>query len=164
MPVKAETKVLITLDGSPLAEHALAYIPRLLRPDTKLHLLIVLGGDQALEMALLASSIGHAGYFATDVPSLQKTAPQEEVTAAQNYLLNVADRLRDTGYEVTAEVLEGNVIDTIVATAANGYDAVLMVTHGRTGLSKLALGSVTDGVLRKVNCPVIVVPARAAEA
>lgn len=164
MATAQSNRVLITLDGSPLAERAIDEVPRLLRPGTALHLLMVLGGDQAIEMALLASSIGHAGYFAADGRPLRSGASAEEVTAARTYLLNLAERLEGAGYKVSVEVQEGNVIDTIVQAAASGFDAVVMVTHGRTGLSKLALGSVTEGVLRKVRCPVIVVPGRGAEA
>lgn len=154
--------VLITLDGSPLAERALDFVPRLLKPDTKIRLLTVLGEDRAVELASLASTIGHVGYFSSELPQVRLEVDPQEATAAHNYLLNLAERLELLGYPVTVEVLEGrNVTDAIIETAnSGGYDAVLMVTHGRTGLSKLALGSVTETVLKKANCPVIVVPGR----
>ncbi|MBX3083436.1 MAG: universal stress protein [Anaerolineae bacterium] len=155
--------VLITLDGSPLAEQALDFVPRLLKPDTKIRLLTVLGEDRAVELASLASTIGHVGYFSSELPQVHLEVDPQEAISARNYLLGMAERLEMKGYQVTVEVLEGrSVVEAIVETAnTGGYDAVFMVTHGRTGLSKLALGSVTEGVLKKAKCPVIVVPGHA---
>ncbi len=42
---------------------------------------------------------------------------------------------------------------------ANGLDAIVLGTHGRTGLSRVILGSVADHVIRGAHCPVIVVRA-----
>jgi nucleotide-binding universal stress UspA family protein len=36
-------------------------------------------------------------------------------------------------------------------------DLIVMGSHGRTGLSRLILGSVAEGVMRKASCPVLVV-------
>jgi nucleotide-binding universal stress UspA family protein len=155
--------VLITLDGSPLAERALDFVPRLLKSDTHIRLLTVLGEDRAVELASLASTLGHVGYFSSELPQVKLGVDPQEAIAARNYLLGLAEKLELQGYPVTVEVVEGrSVADAIVETANSGkYDAVLMVTHGRTGLSKLALGSVTENVLKKADCPVIVVPGRA---
>ncbi len=39
----------------------------------------------------------------------------------------------------------------------NDVDLIVMGTHGRGGLEKMWLGSVTEKVLRKAHCPVLVV-------
>ncbi len=41
-------------------------------------------------------------------------------------------------------------------------DVVLMTTHGRTGLARIALGSVTESVVRRAPCPVLVLRSRRA--
>ncbi len=65
------------------------------------------------------------------------------------------------GAEVRSDLREGPVVHGIVAAAAEmRADVVVMGTHGRSGFERLALGSVTERVLRKSTCPVIVVPAR----
>jgi nucleotide-binding universal stress UspA family protein len=43
-------------------------------------------------------------------------------------------------------------------------DLLVMGTHGRSGFDRLALGSVTEKVLRKADCPVLTVPAHAPHA
>ena len=63
---------------------------------------------------------------------------------------------------VTATVAEGNVVAEIVRRAAAlDADLVVMGTHGRSGLERLMLGSVTERVLVKTALPVLTVPARA---
>jgi nucleotide-binding universal stress UspA family protein len=37
-------------------------------------------------------------------------------------------------------------------------DLIVMSSHGRTGLSRMLIGSVTDKVLRGASCPALVVP------
>jgi nucleotide-binding universal stress UspA family protein len=44
------------------------------------------------------------------------------------------------------------------AAAAGGADLIVMGTHGRTGARRLLLGSVTESVLRRSPCPILVVP------
>ena len=39
-------------------------------------------------------------------------------------------------------------------------DAIVMGTHGVTGLARVFIGSVADRVVRKASCPVILVPAK----
>jgi nucleotide-binding universal stress UspA family protein len=45
----------------------------------------------------------------------------------------------------------------------NNVDLIIMSTHGRTGVGRLLLGSVTERVIRQSPCPVMVVPAKIAK-
>jgi nucleotide-binding universal stress UspA family protein len=57
-------------------------------------------------------------------------------------------------------VKEGDAAASIVQAAKEtGCDMIVMGTHGRTGLGRLALGSVADQVVRKVVCPVLLAKA-----
>jgi universal stress protein A len=47
-------------------------------------------------------------------------------------------------------------LDIVRAARDLGVDLVVMVTHGRTGLEHFVLGSVTEHVIRKAPCPVLV--------
>lgn len=40
----------------------------------------------------------------------------------------------------------------------NDFDVVVIGRHGRTGINKLLLGSVTDKIVRSAPCPVLVIP------
>jgi len=43
------------------------------------------------------------------------------------------------------------------------YDLVVMATHGRSGLRRLVVGSVTEAILRSAHCPVMTVRLSAEE-
>ncbi len=62
------------------------------------------------------------------------------------------------GVPVTAEVVFGRPAATIARVAADrGTDLVVVGTHGRSGFSRLMLGSVAERVLRLAPCPVLTV-------
>jgi len=46
----------------------------------------------------------------------------------------------------------------IDAIKANAIDLIVMSTHGRSGLQRMMLGSVTEKILRHSHCPVLVIP------
>ncbi|MDI9379098.1 MAG: universal stress protein, partial [Candidatus Thermoplasmatota archaeon] len=63
---------------------------------------------------------------------------------------------RKRGVEVDVKVVEGTPVKTIVEMSGD-YDLVVMGTLGRTGFSKLMLGSVAEKVVRYSSSPVLVV-------
>lgn len=59
----------------------------------------------------------------------------------------------------TEEVRIGEVVSEIVnAVAEQQPDLLVMGSHGRTGIERFVLGSVSESVLRRATCPVMVVP------
>jgi nucleotide-binding universal stress UspA family protein len=56
-------------------------------------------------------------------------------------------------------LLTGDPVSTIVAEASKpGYDVIVIGTHGRTGMTKLLLGSVTEKLIRLSPIPILTVP------
>ena len=49
----------------------------------------------------------------------------------------------------------GSIVDCV---EKQGVDLIVMSSHGRSGLSRMLIGSVTDKILRGSPCPVLVVP------
>jgi len=59
-------------------------------------------------------------------------------------------------------VVAGQPYNAIIDCATNEHvDLVVMSSHGRSGLSRMLIGSVTDKLLRAAKCPVLVVPVHA---
>jgi len=76
-------------------------------------------------------------------------------------LESMADKARNHGLVVRTIVLEGTPYASIVDYAKDwGADLIVMSTHGRTGLSHLLTGSVTERVVRLAPCSVLVTRAR----
>jgi len=65
---------------------------------------------------------------------------------------------------VTCDVIEGRAAPEIVDAAGTQAASLIVIgTHGRSGFERLAIGSVTEKVLRTASCPVLSVPPRAAD-
>jgi len=74
-------------------------------------------------------------------------------------LQEIADRLRKAGLDATALLVEGAAVDTILKEASKlEADMIVIGSHGRGRMHQLLLGSVSEGVLHKSACPVLVVP------
>jgi nucleotide-binding universal stress UspA family protein len=83
--------------------------------------------------------------------------PDEVSEEAAKYLSGIASTLR---VEAEYEVVEGKAANRIVQIAdARQITDVVMASHGRTGLSRVFVGSVADSLIHHLHCPVIVVPA-----
>jgi nucleotide-binding universal stress UspA family protein len=62
----------------------------------------------------------------------------------------------DGSLNVERLLLEGEPLDEIVALARQmPADLIVMGTHGRSGISRLLMGSVAEAVLRAAPCPVL---------
>ena len=88
----------------------------------------------------------------TAVMNVYKTL-EKEGQEAVDYVMNLAEK---EGVAAKLEVKEGTPIKVILEESQN-YDLIVMGTLGRTGMSKLLMGSVAERVVRAASCPVMVV-------
>jgi nucleotide-binding universal stress UspA family protein len=138
------------------------------------HILIPLDGSELsediIERAVALGSLTGAHYTLMQVitPPLpylfdstfipQVTPPEQELrTSAEAYLTGVADRMRERGLTVaTSVVMQPQSASAILEQAlSDDVDLIAMATHGRTGFSRVALGSVADKVLRSTFVPLL---------
>lgn len=72
-----------------------------------------------------------------------------------------ADRLRDKGLEATALLVRGPIVETVLAEAKKlDGDLIIVGSHGHGALYDLVVGSVSQGILKDSDIPVLVVPVR----
>lgn len=84
--------------------------------------------------------------------------PVEEREARALVARDVVQRARAAGANATFLVWDGDVAEGIVAAAdAERADLIVMGTRGRGGVERSILGSVSDQVIRRAHCPVMVV-------
>lgn len=145
---KVIEEILVPLDGSALSESILQEALKLGGREARYTLLRV------VPMGLPSSSIS-GGLELAQREKLLKALEDE----AKRYLGEVAERLRGDGYEVRAEVrVDAHPARAILDYAGEiGADLIAQATHGRSGVVRFALGSVTDKVLRGAEIPVLVV-------
>ena len=71
----------------------------------------------------------------------------------------IANRLRKAGLDATALLVHGASVETILKEASElDVDMIIVGSHGRGAMYQLLLGSVSEGILHKAECPVLVVP------
>ena len=102
------------------------------------------------------ASAGHV--YGSPTPINVESLIAEQRRLAQADLADLAARLTRRGVRARTAIGEGAPHRVIVDTASRlGADLIAMGTHGRTGLSRLFMGSVAEMVARHAGCPVLTV-------
>jgi nucleotide-binding universal stress UspA family protein len=137
-------KILAPLDGSDIGESALSYVETLaINSRASVDLLQIVSPPGTVEASLLGGP---------DWRKFIKTMHD----AGENYLKGITTRLSGNGVKSTYEVVTGDPADKIVEYAEDKrISLIAMSTHGRTGLARWVLGSVTDKVLHSAKVPIL---------
>lgn len=144
----SEYRVLIPLDGSRYAEHALAFLASMKHLGyVRLELLSVIDDTE----------LGH------DLVVTEREERERDLLTA--YLKDLAtDIEKNLDINVTVEVLRGNPAEVIVEKARRfKANAIMISSHGRSGITRWRRGSVADKVLRAAHGPVLIVGPKAME-
>lgn len=138
-------KALVPVDGSATAERAVR------------HVLALMKGREPMEVHLINVQ------EKADAPEVRRFMKPAEIRRMQldhgAGALQAAKRLLDrAGVEYEEHVLIGAPAETIARFARRGrFDKIIMGTHGRTGMSRLLMGSVATKVLHLSTVPVTLV-------
>ena len=89
-----------------------------------------------------------------------KESEERAVAGALQYLEKVKTSLALEHSRVSTVAMAGPAADVILDYAEkNGVDVIVISSHGRSGVSRVLLGSTADKVLRRSRVPVFLVPA-----
>ncbi len=136
--------ILVPLDGSPLAECVLPH---------------VLAVSQVFQSEICLLSVLND----TGPGKAQPVDPidwQMRRAEAESYLRDVSRRIRDLGFNVTWNVIEGPPAECVVDAMRGRTTALLVLsTHGQTGHSRWTSGSVIRKVVQSANASVMIVRA-----
>jgi len=146
--------VLVPLDQSKLAEKAIPYALHSVSPQGKITFLMAFQDPGQV--------IPYAGDMVPIVlPTHENDLLKEMQTHSENYLANVIADLPQSDLTIEQSVQMADPADAIVDYAEESdVDLIVMCTHGRTGVNRWLMGSVTQKVLTVAPCPVIVIPSR----
>jgi nucleotide-binding universal stress UspA family protein len=152
-PIESFSNVLVALDGSRTAEHAMdrsAGLP--------------FGADSKCTLLRVASApwIPVSPYL-PDTVRVNQEEMEARTTEAERYLDRMANRAAEHWRTIDRHVIGAyRVAETILEDGTEiGADLIVVGTHGGR-LRRAALGSVADKVIRGANVPVFVLPARSA--
>jgi len=170
-------KIVVPLDGSKLAECVLPHVIELSQGCRAQEVILVSVTEKVVGRTALASgalptapTAGQWDVAADPYTGKGELAPRVSHDAtvtlgkmerqAQSYLSRIAKRLSGKGVPVKTAVLTGNPAEAIISLAeSQKADLIAMASHGRSGPSRWAFGSVADKVFRASKTPVLLVRA-----
>jgi universal stress protein A len=141
-------RILVPVDFSKCSQQALSYALFLSRRfSSAIDVLHVLPSIYLTQEVMVPVP----GALGQTLASFAHTRAGEELQAflAELELLGVA--------QVRGRLAVGEPVSEIVTAAADGYDLIVMGTHGRTGITHWLMGSVAEKVVRRAPCPVLTV-------
>ena len=147
-------KIMIAVDGSSSSEPVVEFVARMRWP----------AGSRVLVMSIASAAASMVG------ASFEASAASAEIEAMdvrehQELVSRASLALTEAGIPCETKVLMGEPASALLqAVRDEGVDLMVMGSHGRTGLSKLLLGSVSAHLVAHAPCSVLVVkrPANAA--
>lgn len=144
-------KLLLAIDDSKFSEAALRTVVEQLRPEsTEVRVLHVVEPPSLL----VTREMGEPNSKLAAVWKL-------EMKAADTLVTSTAEELRKKGFKVSTLLEQGEPRTKIVDSAsAWKSDLIVVGSHGRTGLDRLLLGSVSEAVARHAHCSVEIVRIR----
>lgn len=147
-------KILVPLDGSELAECIIPYVEGLVK------------GQKVKEVILFR--VCEPPEITADYPAKMPKSWEQHVKDIVSsteqqcslYLGDIEKRLRSLGVPIRVESCLGKAADEIVKCAEeNHVDLIVLASHGRSGVSKWAFGSVAEKVFRSTCVPVLMIRA-----
>jgi len=138
-------KILVPLDGSELAKRALGQAEKLARFfDSEIILLQVVPFMPIYGAPELVTPL---------------IIDEKHKESAERYLANLVEELKTKGHKASAMVKTGQQVATEIIDFAkvSGVDLIVMNTHGRSGISRWFLGSITLKVLTRAETPILLV-------
>ncbi len=145
-------KIVVSLDGSELAENALA--PAMAIAGA----MASRAGGEPVKLILLRV-VGPVALVAAD-PLLYDELMRMGIDEAQAYLNTVVASLKPERVTVEAHAATGSAASAIVQYAeTSGVDLIVMSSHGRTGSSRWVYGSVAEKVLHHAPCATMIIRA-----
>ena len=138
-------KILVPLDGSELAKKALEHAEELAK---------TYGAEIILFQVFPLMSIYGGPDLVTPV-----IVDEKQKEAVEMDLTKVAEEMKTRGHKVTAKVKTGMQVAAEIIDFAkeSGVDLIVMCTHGYSGITLWALGSVARKVLTRAETPILLI-------
>lgn len=149
----AFTKILVCIDGSESSMKAVDYALMLAEQNDA----------QVIALNVIVSYLGYARSapaFGLVAPSAMNDLIEKSKQEAQGWFESIGKKAATKSVKLLTEVVASttSAVPAIVDYAdRNKVDLIVVGTRGRSGFSKLLLGSVASGVVTYASCPVMVI-------
>ena len=138
-------KILVPLDGSPLAEAVLPHAQALAK-------------SEGAEIVLLSVPVTPNLDYLSRTPGLATQIIEDAERETEAYLKTEVEKLTEEGTKVTSVMREGPIPEMILMVADEVHaDVIAMSTHGRSGIQRWLMDSVADRVVHHAHIPVMLI-------
>ena len=144
-------KILVPLDCSKYAESSLNVAIKIAKKfNSKLFLINVIPKRSQYRRAGMTGKIR--------IKNVDNEITEDEIPkVCTNLLAKSEQTVTNEGIPVKTLLKEGHIVEEILKTVEEGeFDLVVIAARGQSMIKNLLLGSVSSGVLRHANCPVLV--------
>jgi nucleotide-binding universal stress UspA family protein len=136
--------ILLAVDGSEFSDAAIQNLVRTRPTDAQIRVIHVIEPFPVIESWVYT-------------PDWNKML-DEQRKEAEAFVAEAAQTLRQANFSVTTAIESGNPQSVLVDTATKWpADLIVMGSHGRRGLERFLMGSVSEGVARHAPCSVLIV-------
>ena len=143
-------KILVTLDGSELAECSLPHAKAIAKGCSNAELVVLRVVEPLPER--VASALMKAG------EGILQKSEQEARKTAREYVSKMENSLKKEGFHARGVTKDGAAADEIMDySEKENVDLIVMSTHGRSGISLFLFGSVAEKVTRHTSIPVLLI-------
>ena len=148
----ATMKILLAIDESAFSDAAIQTVIRQSRPESaEVRVFHAVEWIDALPMSL---RFGEGPTYDKDIVSLRDKSFQE----GEQLVARAAQQLQTAGFRTSTTVVDGDPRHTILDCATEWLpDLIVMGSHGRKGLDRFLLGSVSETIMRHAACSVEIV-------
>lgn len=139
-------RVLVAVDGSPFSQAVIEHLGKLLPAQ----------GQEVLVVTVFPAVTYYQGFDRAllDVERVMTQVKEEAVEVARF----ACERLTAQGFSATPTVVAGDAAAMILSTAeTEAVDLIVVGSHGRSGLQRFLMGSVSERVMRHAPCSTLVV-------
>ncbi|MFC1866336.1 universal stress protein [Chloroflexota bacterium] len=147
-------RVIIPLDGSKLSESTISIAQEFVSQF----------GDKQSEIILLSVfepspvQSGHSPLMMSDGQKAAGIKSYEHALKIQEYLSNLKETIRCKDINITINTVVGNPAEKIIEQSLDKKATLIaMSTHGRSGMTRIAYGSVAEAVIYKSQIPILLI-------
>ncbi|MFV1975641.1 MAG: universal stress protein [Candidatus Scalindua sp.] len=140
--------ILVAVDLSGASQKVLQYVK-------------TLASDLSAKVWLLYAEKPDLGFVGFGPGSPQSVLDQvtDKYEKKRKELQDEADKLQNSGIDTKALVVQGSAVEVILDESSKlNTDLVVVGSHGHGAVYHLLVGSVSEGVLHRSTCPVLIVP------
>lgn len=142
-------KILVTLDGSQFAEEIISYVEGLAKE---------MGSEIILLRVIEPIKFPYLETYDAECERYEKDFMARAEKEARHYLSKKENTLRDKGVKVSSTLLIGKPAETILQYARdNSASLIALATHGFSGITKWAYGSIASKLIERSPKPILLV-------